>query len=352
MARAGSFFGENDTRSFHFTRRGMRDAGHTPCGVRQPSGALRRRRSRGGDARPQYVPPYSRRVAPLLPKRQRAGALHMTRTAAILLTASGALAAGAIATFLITGSDQDSALPFSGATEKKSTAWSSPEPHKTPVSHPYQDTRTPIGSDAPTHSTTRSHPYPDTRTPIGSAAPTHSTTRSHPYPDTRTPIGSAAPTHGTTRSHPYPDTRAPIGSAAPTHTQHVSSAYSAQLRPMPRTDKLHQHQPQPAPAGTVTTTPAAKKHTGAGLAQPPRAEALHTTTPAAQPPNANDQQTQATTSPAPAEQSAALSTLATQPRTHKWPSPFTPEEERFRQQMGVQAYINLQHEWATGQKRQ
>lgn len=34
-----------------------------------------------------------------------------------------------------------------------------------------------------------------------------------------------------------------------------------------------------------------------------------------------------------------------------WPKPFTPEEERFRQQIGVQAYMNLQHELATGQPR-
>ncbi len=46
------------------------------------------------------------------------------------------------------------------------------------------------------------------------------------------------------------------------------------------------------------------------------------------------------------------SPTAAQPRPRKWRSTFTPEEERFRQQIGVQAYINLQHEWATGQKRE
>jgi hypothetical protein len=42
------------------------------------------------------------------------------------------------------------------------------------------------------------------------------------------------------------------------------------------------------------------------------------------------------------------------PSTKKrvWPKPFTPEEERIRQQMGVQAFINLQHELATGQSRE
>lgn len=46
-----------------------------------------------------------------------------------------------------------------------------------------------------------------------------------------------------------------------------------------------------------------------------------------------------------------LSTLNSQLSTKTWPKPFTPEEERIRQQMGVQAFINFQHELATGEKR-
>jgi hypothetical protein len=34
-----------------------------------------------------------------------------------------------------------------------------------------------------------------------------------------------------------------------------------------------------------------------------------------------------------------------------WPKPFTAEEERLRQQIGVQAFINYQHELATGAER-
>jgi hypothetical protein len=46
--------------------------------------------------------------------------------------------------------------------------------------------------------------------------------------------------------------------------------------------------------------------------------------------------------------------LNSQPSTKKrvWPKPFTPEEERYRQQIGVQAFINYQHELATGQSRE
>ncbi len=39
-------------------------------------------------------------------------------------------------------------------------------------------------------------------------------------------------------------------------------------------------------------------------------------------------------------------------KKREWPKPFTPEEERYRQQIGVQAFINFQHELATGQGRQ
>jgi hypothetical protein len=39
-------------------------------------------------------------------------------------------------------------------------------------------------------------------------------------------------------------------------------------------------------------------------------------------------------------------------RKRAWPKPFTADEERFRQRAGVQPYINLQHEWATGLKRE
>ena len=47
-----------------------------------------------------------------------------------------------------------------------------------------------------------------------------------------------------------------------------------------------------------------------------------------------------------------LSTLNPQLSTNKWPKPFTPEEERIRQQMGVQAFINFQYQLATGEKRE
>lgn len=49
-----------------------------------------------------------------------------------------------------------------------------------------------------------------------------------------------------------------------------------------------------------------------------------------------------------------FSTVNPSPPTKKreWPKPFTPEEERIRQQMGVQAFINYQHELATGQSRE
>jgi hypothetical protein len=61
----------------------------------------------------------------------------------------------------------------------------------------------------------------------------------------------------------------------------------------------------------------------------------------------------------PATQVAPLPSAANSPseRTNPrrplpaWPKPFTPEEERYRQQMGVQSYVDEQHELATGQKR-
>jgi hypothetical protein len=109
--------------------------------------------------------------------------------------------------------------------------------------------------------------------------------------------------------------------SAMTTTKHTSTASQKQAAP-PASEKT------PTFASSDSTEPRATEQSSRTLTATPRSPKTQSQRPSVE-------------SPQPP--------LDRPPRI--WPKPFTPEEERYRQQVGVQAFINYQHELATGQKR-